>query len=71
MKNRTINNTHEDKIKRYSITTGIGLALVFALLMYNNYRANKIEKSYPPVSEVSYYTSYKIDGETILIPVKK
>lgn len=71
MKGKTINNTIENKIKRYSLLTGLGLVLFFALAMYNHYKSNKIEKSYPPVSEVSYYTSYEIDGETILIPVKK
>lgn len=68
---KTINNTTADKIKRYSLLTGFGLVLIFAIVMYNNYKANEIEKSYPPVSEVSYYTSYEIDGQIILIPTRQ
>ncbi|MBF0577704.1 hypothetical protein [Dysgonomonas sp. GY617] len=71
MKGKTINNTIEKKIKPYSLLSGFGLALFFALVMYDNYRYKKVEKSYPPTSEVSHYTSYKLDEETILIPTRK
>lgn len=70
MKKKTINNTIENKIIRYSLLTGLSLILSFALIMYNHYKANEIEKYFPRVSEVSYYTAYDVDGQTILIPIK-
>lgn len=71
MKPKTINNTTENKIFRWSILTGLGVCLIFILAMYDNYCSKKLHESLPSIEDASYCTIYNLDNETILIPVKK
>lgn len=62
---KTINNTHEEKILRYSFITAIVIVLFTALCLIDHFA-----KPAEPRDPVSIYKAVYINEQRVLIPVE-